>query len=67
MLLQEAQEAEALLKAIQAKRGPDALANMGKDRKRQMNSFLEQLEEKYAGAGDSQGKKSSSKKKKVGR
>ena len=45
---QEEKEAEELLKMIQAKRGPDALANMASDRKRQMSSFLDSLEDKYA-------------------
>lgn len=62
---QEAKEAEELMRAIQAKRGPDALAHMAEDRKRQMSSFLDSLEEKYAsndgkkgggGGGGSSGK-----------
>jgi DnaJ family protein C protein 9 len=60
----EAQEAEELMRAIQAKRGPDALANMAKDRKRQMTSFLDSLEEKYAESGGKdkdKGKKKSKK------
>lgn len=35
------------MEAIQARRGPDALATMGRDRQQQMSSFLQSLEEKY--------------------
>lgn len=61
----EAQEAEELMRAIQAKRGPDALANMAKDRKRQMTSFLDSLEEKYAESGGKDRDKGKKKSKKV--
>jgi hypothetical protein len=61
------------MRAIQAKRGPDALAHMAEDRKRQMSSFLDSLEEKYTsndgkkggggggGGGSGKGKKKAKK------
>lgn len=59
------------MRAIQAKRGPDALAHMAEDRKRQMSSFLDSLEEKYisndgkngggGGCGSGMGKKKAKK------
>jgi hypothetical protein len=48
---QEAEEAEELLKAIQAKRGPNALATMAAHRRKEMSSFISDLEEKYASSG----------------
>lgn len=68
---QEAAEAEALLKAIQEKRGGagvNVLATMAQDRKRQMDSFLDDLEAKYAGKGNGGkgGKGGSKKAKKAG-
>lgn len=56
------------MKMIQAKRGPNALANMAADRKRATASFLDSLEEKYgpssaaaAGGGGRGGKKKTKK------
>jgi hypothetical protein len=48
---QEAKEAEELLRAIQAKGGLNALATMATDRKKQMSSFYDSLEEKYGKEG----------------
>jgi len=48
---QEAKDAEELLRAIQAKRGVNALATMATDRKNQMSSFYDSLKEKYGKEG----------------
>ncbi|GAB5032948.1 dnaj homolog subfamily c member 9-like [Nannochloropsis oceanica] len=51
----EAKEAEELLRAIHAKRGVNALATMATDRRNQMSSFYDSLEEKYGKKGGNGG------------
>jgi hypothetical protein len=68
--LQEAKEAEELLRVIQAKRGVNALATMATDRRKQMSSFYDSLEEKYGkkggngGGGGENGRKGKGRKRK---
>ena len=61
---QEAKEAEELLRVIQAKRGVNALATMATDRKKQMSSYYDSLEEKYGKEGRGGGGKGKGKKRK---